>query len=286
MLPIFSFCQSKIKIISGEEKFALPYASIINKTSNHFFSANEYGEALLYGNFGDSILISYAGYKDVSFVNKKEEKIVELFLLHKFLPEVFVFKCKKGNTFLLENGLKPGKLFNGFVGINWTYSEITKPYALLIKDLPSNSKIETFSFWLEKSLQSPDSTILAPFIVMIYSFDSLSQIPGNPLLSKPLIFFPKKQGKQTINLDSLNLYSPKNGIFISIQYVIDKKFSWNQKVLTDRGADTTIISYGGIIKGGINKSQNESFIYDVQNNKWIKFKNRIIAFEIKYRKCN
>lgn len=285
-LPIFSFCQSKLKIVSAEDKSILSYATIRNVTKNVAFSASKEGEASLKG-IGDSIIVSYAGYKDLSFINNKEDKVVTLYRVKKFLPEVIVFSCVKMKTFFLKNALTPrkyGEVF--FEGINWHYTDITNPYAILINDVPENSSIKTFSFWIEKKWGSPDSMELAPMMIMAYSVDSLTQLPGDPLFSKPIIYFPKREGKQTLNLDSNQLYAPRNGLFLSIMYIIDKKYSWEENIKTQSGADTSIINYGAIINGRLDLGKYSAFIFDLAKNKWIKYKpNLVIGFEIKYKLC-
>ena len=283
---MFSFCQSKLKIVSAEDKSILSYATIRNVTKNEAFSASREGVAILYST-GDSIMVSYAGYKDLGFINTKDDRVVALYRVKEFLPEVIVFSCVKMETFFLKNTLTPRKYDEVFFdGINWHYTDITNPYAILINDIPENSSIKTFSFWIEKKWGSPDSMELAPMMIMAYSVDSLTQFPGDPLISKPIIYFPKKAGKQTLNLDSIQLYAPRNGLFISIMYIIDKKYSWEENIKTQQGADTTIINYGAIINGRLDLGKYSAFIFDLMSNKWIKYKrNLVIGFEIKYKLC-
>ena len=67
LLTLPSFCQQRFKIISGEDDSPLPYATIVNFTKKYYLSASKTGEAIIDVLPGDSIIISYVGYKDVSF---------------------------------------------------------------------------------------------------------------------------------------------------------------------------------------------------------------------------
>jgi len=270
-----------------EDGHLLSYATIRNSTQNYSKSANRTGEAIIEGNFGDSIIISYVGYNDVGFiVNTEHQKLISLSRTFMFLPEVQVFNCKKTKRFTLKNQFKIPKTGNYYGGVNWTYSDITNPYAFLINDIPSNSQIINLSFWLKKHYQSPDSIISAPIMIMAFAVDSLTQLPSKPLISKPIIYYPERDGKQSINIDSVQLFTPKNGLYIAFQYIIDKKYSWEHPLKTTNGTDTTIISYGGIIEAGLVMRNYKSVIYDLSQRKWIKFApNLIIKFEMEFKKC-
>jgi hypothetical protein len=289
LLTLPSFCQQRFKIISGEDDSPLPYATIVNFTKKYYLSASKTGEAIIDVLPGDSIIISYVGYKDVSFSIKAEhEKIISLYRLNKFLPEVFVFNCKKKEKFVLQNPIKPHKQRELISGIYWSYSDLMKSYAILIDEIPQNSLVTKFSFWLRKQYIGPaDSMILAPIILMAYGVDSVTQFPDKPLISKPIIFSPEKQGKQSLNLDSLQLIMPKKGMYIAIQYIMDKKYSWEDKhVKTATGGDTTEILYGGIFESGLNSKNFKSVTYDQSKQQWVNFKpNIVIGFEIEYKRC-
>jgi hypothetical protein len=62
-------------------------------------------------------------------------------------------------------------------------------------------------------------------MIMAFTTDSLTKLPSNPLIVKPIIYHPERKGKQTINIDSSQVFVPKNGLYITFQYVIDKKYS-------------------------------------------------------------
>ncbi|MEO8771827.1 MAG: hypothetical protein ABI402_17150 [Ferruginibacter sp.] len=288
-LALFSFCQSKLTIISGEDGSSLPYATIVNVTKKYNLSASKTGEAIIDVSPGDSIAISYVGYKDVGFIiSKEQEKIISIYRVTEILPEIFVSNCKKMKQFVLKNPIKPRKQWELISGMNWSYSDLLKPYAILIKDIPPNSQITMFSFWLRKQYVGPaDSMILAPIMLMAYAVDSLTQLPGKPLISKPIIFYPEKQGKQSLNLDSVQLVMPGNGIYISIQCVMDKKYSWEDKnAKTRTGNDTTMILYGGIFQSGSNITNFKPVIYDQSKKEWVSFiYNIVIGFEIEYKRC-
>jgi hypothetical protein len=145
--PAFSFCQVKLKIKSGEDDSLLPYATIRNFTQDYSMSANSIAEAIINGNYGDSVIISYVGFKDMSFiVDARLQKSITLYRTFKFLPDIQVFNCKKIKTVTLKNQFEIPKKGNFYGGINWSYSNITKPYAVLITDISPNSQIVNLSF--------------------------------------------------------------------------------------------------------------------------------------------
>lgn len=289
LITIFSFSQTKFKILSGEDGSSLAFATIVNFTQKNYLSATKTGEAIIYVSPGDSLIISYVGYQDVGFTyNAEPEKLISLYRSTKLLPGIFVFNCKTKKKFVLKNPTKPRKNGELFGGIVFSYSDLMKPYAILIDDIPQNSLITNFSFWLRKQYSGPvDSMILAPMIIMAYAVDSATQLPGRSLISNPIIFSPVKQGKQSLNLDSVQLVMPGKGFYIAIQYVIDKKYSWeNKNVKTFTGADTTEMLYGGIFERGANPGNYKTFTYNHFRQEWVKFvPNDAIGFEIEYKRC-
>jgi hypothetical protein len=289
LINLFSLSQSRFKIVSGEDDSSLPFATIVNFTNKSYLSTSITGEAIISVSPGDSLIISYIGYKDFGFTyNSEREKLIPLYRSAKVLPEIFLFNCKTKKKSILKNPVKPRKKGELFGGVVFSYSDLLKPYAIFIDEIPKNSLITNFSFWLRKHYIGPsDSMMLAPIIIMAYGVDSVTQLPDKPLLSSPIIFSPVKQGKQSLILDSVRLVMPGNGLYFSIQYVMDKKYSWeNKHVKTATGADTTESLYGGIFERGVSTGTFKSLIYDPSMKEWVKFiPNDVIGFEIEYKQC-
>lgn len=289
LLTLHSFSQTKFKIISGEDGSSLPFATIVNFTKKSYLSASKTGDANIDVSPGDSLIISYVGYKDVGFTyNEEHKELISLYRSTKILPGIFVFNCKTKKQFVLKNPIRSRKKGELFGGIVWTYSDLLKPYAVLINDIPQSSLITRISFWLRKQYFGPaDSMIAAPIMVMVYGVDSVTELPDRPLISKPIIFSPEKPGKQSLYLDSMELVTSDKGFYIAIQYIMDKRYSWeNKNVKTATGGDTTQILYGGIFERGANTGNYKTFTYNQFTKQWVKFvPNDAIGFEIEYKRC-
>jgi hypothetical protein len=81
----------QFKIISAEDGAALPFATLINFTHPIIVSANANGIAELNAKNGDSIIVSYVGFKSNSFVfNSNSNQTIRLIKAIEILPPVFV----------------------------------------------------------------------------------------------------------------------------------------------------------------------------------------------------
>lgn len=61
---------------------------------------------------------------------------------------------------------------------------------------------------------------IANYNIKFYEYDSIKNLPGDEILKNDLIIYPKnKNYKLKINLDSLNIRLPKNGICIGVEIV-------------------------------------------------------------------
>jgi len=271
----------QFKIISAEDVAALPFATLINFTHPIIVSANVNGIAELNAQNGDSIAVSYVGFKTTFFVfNSNKSTIIRLFKETVLMPPVTIQKCKKERSFscinktvnyILIDGVRHYFDGLGWWGLWWKNSE----YAVRLKPEKENTRLESFSFWLNKSAFGPKSAINAPLIISFYDVND-SITPGNLLTESPLFYYPKKTGKQTLNLDSLQLSIPPNGIYISFQCVTHEDYAWTQNIKM-RGSggikDTIIKCYGGAIEG-VYSSDFELASFNRIKNKWHLFYNK------------
>ena len=268
----------KFKIISAEDGAALPFATLINFTHPNLVSSNTNGIAELTAQNGDSIAVSYVGFKTRSFVfNTDTSTTIQLLKETVLMPPVTVQKCKKERRFSYINKTVNYTLINGvrhyfdglaWWGVRWKNSE----YAVRINPEKENTRLESFSFWLNKSAFGPKSAINAPLIISFYDVND-SITPGNLRTETPLFYYPQKTGKQTLNLDSLHLSIPPNGIYISFQCVTNEDYAWTQPIkMSGSGSikDTVIKCYGGTIEG-VYSSDFELACFNPIKNKWFLF---------------
>lgn len=263
----------QFKIIAAEDGAALPFATLINYTHPNLVSANVSGIADLTAQEGDSIAVSYVGFKTTSFVfNTNTSPIIRLFKETVLMQPITIQKCNNeksllyiNNTvnYVLKNGVR--HYFDGldWWGVRWKNSE----HAIRINPEKENTILESFSFWLDKSPFGPKSAIQAPLIVSFYDVtDSIT--PGNLLTETPLIYYPQKTGKQTLNIDSFHLRIPPKGIYISFQCVTNEDYAWTQTIkINGKINDTVIKCYGGIIVG-VYSSDFEVASFNPIKNSW------------------
>jgi len=279
---LFSAFNSKaqeFKIIAAEDGSALPFATLINYTHPNLVSANANGIAELTAHNGDSITVSYVGFKNTSFIfNSNTDETIRLFKETNMLSLVTLLACKKIKKFKYSN--KDSVLFeimengnrNHFGGIEWDKGAWNIPqWAVRLNPEKENAFLKDFSFWLENSYNAPKSAITAPLIISFYDVTD-SILPGNVLTETPLFYYPQKIGKQTLNLDSLHLRIPPNGIYVSFQCVMNEEYAWTEIVKWKDSThqiskDTIFKRYGGRIDGIYTRNFDLAWFNPIKN-KW------------------
>ena len=272
----------QFKIIAAEDGAALPYATLINYTHPNLVSANVNGMAQLAAQVGDSIAVSYVGFKNTSFIfNSNTDETIHLFKETGVLSPITIINCKKMKQFkysnkdsilfeIMENGNR-----NYFAGVAWDKGAWNNPqWAVRLNPEKENAILKNFSFWLEKPYAGPKSAIAAPLIISFYDVAD-SALPGNVLIESPIIYFPQKTGKQTLNLDSLHLRIPPNGIYVSFQCVMNEEYAWTEIVKWKDSThqiskDTIFKRYGGRIDGVYTRNFDLAWFNPIKN-KWFLF---------------
>ena len=271
----FKINAQQFKIIAAEDGVALPFATLINFTHPIIVSANANGIAELNAKNGDSIIVSYVGFKSNSFVfNSNSNQTIRLIKAIEILPPVLVQNCKKMKSFTYGNKRAVTQKTNAngerFVfNLEWwgLWKNSNSQFAVRINPEKENTILKSFSFWIEKPFFGPESVFNAPLIISFYDVtDSIT--PGNMLTETPLIYHPQKIGKQTIDLDSFHLIISKKGIYVSFQCVTNEDFAWTQTIkMIVSNKDTIVKCYGGRILGVF--SQDFEFAsFNPIKNKW------------------
>ncbi len=265
----------QFKIIAAEDGAALPFATLINYTHPNFVSANENGIADITLQIGDSIAVSYVGYKTTSFIfNSNTSTNIHLFKEKNVLPAITVMECKKMKELTYDNKNAPnyrimgdGKRAN--ISFGWWVKILQESFnpkwAVRLNPEKDNAILKSFSFWLKKNWSGPMSAIKTPLIVTFHDVTD-SILPGNELIETPFFYYPQKEGEQTLNLDSLHIIIPPKGIYVSIQIVMNDAYAWSLKVKRQDSNDTVITAYGGDIVGAITKDFELAGFNPIKNN--------------------
>ena len=211
---------------------------------------------------GDSLSVSYIGYNTSRFRFSGDKiQVIRLLPNQTLLPAVTVRTCKSPRQLVYKNfvDIKKGKKTEepekSFLGVIWTKGTLNSAkVAVRLNPLEENATLKDFSFWLESQSGAPKSAILNPLIIGLYDVNDSAYMPGELIVSKPILYFPKREGKQTIELDTLSIRIPPKGIYVSLQYVMHesyewKQFFWHRDSLGAKVVDTIVYRYGGLIKG-------------------------------------
>ena len=269
----------QFKIVAAEDGSVLPYATVINYTHPTIVSANANGIVELNPQNGDSIAVSYVGFKTLSFIFYPNfSPNIRIFKENNVLPPITVLKCKKFKKMKYSN--EDSTYFkiseNGerlhFGGVLFSEGPWNNPqFAVRLNPEQENAIMKEFSFWLLKPYGGPKSAITAPLIIDFYDVTD-SILPGNLLTEKSLIYYPQKPGKQTLKLDSLHLRIPSNGIFVSFQCVRNEDYAWTETThwidsASHISKDSVFERYGGRIDG-IYTRNFELADFNPIKNKW------------------
>ncbi len=277
-----------IKVVTGVDSLALPYATIINHSNPSIKTSDKNGLAKIIAHTGDTISISYVGYKTAHFsFGSAEIEVIRLFQEQINLPPVIIRNCPNYKTLTYSNSKSSNEIssFNGvknlFGGIIWSKANsLNSKIAIRLSPLHAYSTIQNFSFWVMKDTQAPDSTVLAPILISFYEVNE-EYLPGNLISQSPIVYLPKKKGKQTVNLDSLHLDIPPNGMYISLQYIMTEEYEWKQNIHLKKKEedavyrDTVVTRYGGRFDGCCSKDF-ELASYNYLKNEWISWNKKAI----------
>jgi hypothetical protein len=246
----------------------LSYATVVNLTRNKIFSSDENG--LVSANFeiGDSIVVSYIGFQNSrGKINLPGNLTYFLKPLNKFLDPVKIISCKNVETHEYSN-LAADTTERKFGGVSWFKSAINAKVAVMLKPGFEDAALHSFSIWLRRGMGTPKSAMKAPLVFSFYNIDDSSLLPGELISNQKVIFYPKKEGRQTIGVDSLHIRIPKAGIYVCMEYVYDEKYQYPMRHIDkEKGIDTLIYAYAGLIDGVFSKDYTLSF-YSYLNDSW------------------
>lgn len=272
--------QVRVKITSSVDGANLSYATISNLSQHTTYSANELGEIGFRVKTGDSLRVTHIGYIGIDYVySENTTRILKLYPDTSILPPIVLSSCSKYQDVLIKNTGK-GKSNPIFIGYTWMFGQEKSQLGFLLKSKYERATLKKFSFWLKDNSDS-DSAIFAPWLISIYGVNDSDAMPSKPLYREPIVFFPKKKGKQTVSFDSMKINIPENGLYIMLQYIMDKKYAWK-----DRFIDS-MTHYGVVLEGIINPSFATSY-YEPKRDGWLISQwpaNGSILFEVGISYC-
>jgi hypothetical protein len=263
------FAQVRITIKSATDKVALPYATIVNLKSGAMYSADKNGESLVATGIADSFHITYIGYKNLYIVLKATDKDKTIYLEPAIatLKAIVLPPCKLTKiTKIKTNNKRNGSTLGGF----GCFSKNKMPnyngkFAVHLSADKSWAKLQTLSFWLVDSRawpNTPDFAFESPLSLSFYSIDEVTKTPSYLLNDKPIIIFPEKEGKQILDLDSLDISLPTEGVFVSFEFILDTAYQWKTYY-----KDTVTIHQGVNIAGAYTEGYGVVY-FNYKTNNW------------------
>ena len=201
------------------------------------------------------------GYETLQLIFDKRYSAIYQLKQNKFLLNTVEIKtCIPKKIFEYSNeGDNPQQKFGG---LSWNFPSCEAKVAVMVKPDVKNAYANSFSFWLLNNIQAPKMAIQAPMKISFYEIVDSTSLPGELITNKQVIYFPKKQGKQIIDLDSIRLKIPENGMFIGIEYIIDEKYKYPIRYLdTKKGIDSIRYWYGARFDGAVSTKFRMAFYY-------------------------
>ncbi|MDB5200215.1 MAG: hypothetical protein JWO92_2178 [Chitinophagaceae bacterium] len=262
------FSQTQVSIKSAFDSSELSFASIFNLTKKIYSSANQGGIFKIPAKEKCSFRISYIGYDDLNFIPKSNKLFDTIYLIRKSssLPQVLVQSCKFTHEVKITNFTKT-KREEPSGGVMCTRGESNGKAAVHIVANKTPAKLMSLSFWLYKFNFMPEYAVNSPFLISFFSYSEKTKLPDELIYEKPVFYFPNEVGKQTLTIDSLNIYIPKEGIYVCFEYIMDERYQWEEKI-----KDSIILHQGILMAGsnseGYDSEGHELAFFDYKLNSW------------------
>jgi hypothetical protein len=265
LTSLFFTCFSQsIHIKSSQTLSPIAYTSVLNISKGKLHFTNESGIAE--GNFdlGDSIFITHVGYKDLRSRIAEANQTFRLQQSEITLDTVLVSSCKNG---IKQEYSNLASDVGGGVCC-WPKGASNVKVAVMLKPDAGDYWLNSFSIWLKRAWGASKQSILTPVRFTFYEVDKSSLLPGKFISNQQVIYHPKKEGKQTINVDSLHLKFGEVGMYVSIEYIDDGKYQYSSRYVdTAKNIDSVVILIGSLIEGRYTEGFTLAF-YNYQTNTW------------------
>lgn len=270
------YAQTEISVVDLSTHQPLPYASVVNFTKKSLDFTNEKGMATVNFQPGDSIKISYVGYKEKTWLLEKNlQKVFTLEQDAALLKPVKLIPCTHWETTTYSN-IDSAEKYPAFGGVEFGMHAQNGRVAFMIKPSTENARLDKIIIWLLRHPGGTKQSVKAPLKLSFLAIADSSLLPGESLTSKQIIYYPQKEGKQIIHADSIHLYLPPNGFYLCFEYIIDKKYEFPVKILNpDDGSVTEQIFYGAVLDGVRCRDFVPAF-FNYQKNEWLFYGRKVL----------
>ena len=200
-------------VIDFETKQSIAFAPVLNLTQKNLTYSNESGIVdIPYGSISDSIEICFISFQcmktSISYIQKLENKTIYLKQNPIILQTVNVYPTKKSQT---EIGYHKSK-----TDFKWG-SGSGLIFANYFKNIYTNTPYVSRVFVdLNSSIKEKANTLIR---VRLF-YPNLDGSPGKDLINDNLYYVVKRvQSKFEVNIDSLNITIPQNGIVVGLEII-------------------------------------------------------------------
>lgn len=230
--PVALLSQSyQVKVIDSVTKEPLELATLRFLKNDYTLFSNDKGSFDLKLTQKEEAEISYIGYKTKKIIVTQKDTTVNLISQPNFLSEIVLEKTvhyTHSKNIKSEN--RPDQYFGFQFGTeNCTYipnkekkkGKVTN-ITLYHKKLRSMNFVDS-ALGRDKNCKGCKVDYLASYKISFYEYDSRSKKPGAVIYDKEIIVYPKNtSGKFSIDLDSLSVPFPANGICVGVELINTK----------------------------------------------------------------
>lgn len=246
------------KILSITDKESLPFGTIYLKISKIGTYSNERGEfKIVYPDsiINDTLIIEYLGYKKQNYpLSEIKNKNLVIFSLtpDSYELPVVLIKPITGKVYT------PGKISNKSKGGEYNTGKFFYQIARLIslKEFSGKKiKLKKIKYFIKK-----EGKYNAPFGIRLYALNDSTNKPGIDLINKRIVIQAKKKKDWAeVDLDSLNIYLPDNGVFPAMEWlpIYDE---YNYDKVTGLPISCKDICYGQVLGLSEEVKENQLFI--------------------------
>ncbi|SMG15420.1 CarboxypepD_reg-like domain-containing protein [Marivirga sericea] len=216
LMQFSAFSQLEVVVVNMETKEPIPYASIYLKNTENGTNSNLDGRFKLLLNQNDTLMISSIGYKNVEFPYSSIEDTLFLEEDIKQMSELIVTSDRSLKIFPARNVI--GELKSSFFTDNYWLGAGGRPYKIA-RLFQYENRFEETRFLESITLETLSYINGAKFSINFFT-KGLDGMPKDPLLKDYIVFDCKKnRSKVKIPLLDYNIYFPKKGIFVVIQFL-------------------------------------------------------------------
>lgn len=259
--------QKTIRITSNDDQQPVAYASIINHANHQFANTLEDGTCSIDFKSGDTISISHIGFEKKLIVAGSE---LNLFIVVNRKPlrlaEIKLNSCVRSQSVIRQNlDADTGRRFGG---VGAFCQNENAQFAIKLIPGCSNAELSKLYFWLHNTRFVPKSQDTTPVLIYFYFINPENQLPGEPVVDRPISYLPKKMGKQVVDLSSLRIVIPEDGIWVGFSFLRRSGKDYVRTIEDSLGNKTTERCWGASFDGVFSRGYSLCF-YRWSTGNWI-----------------